>query len=181
MAVSSVVSVSYTAVDITNNANFAAVLDHHVKVDMTTAKQTACLTTLQCKLAVASDTLAQCWGIPLHKAKRTVQHTTQRGVRNIANPTLAQRFRTNDCMLHYCCLHHTIFMDTMFASTLSRHGNKFAQIFSSDFGWSRAFPMKMKGEAHEALSLLFQREGVPPLMVMDSSKEQTLGKFRQKL
>ncbi len=28
---------------------------------------------------------------------------------------------------------------------------------------------------------MFQREGVPPLMVMDGSKEQTLGKFCQKL
>ncbi len=46
MAVSSVVSASYTAVDITENENFAAVLDHHVKVDMTTAMQTAHLTTL---------------------------------------------------------------------------------------------------------------------------------------
>ncbi len=69
----------------------------------------------------------------------------------------------------------------MFTSTLSMHGNKCAQIFSSNFGWSHAYPMKTKGEAHEALSLMFQREGVPPLMVMDGSKEQTLGKFHQKL
>ncbi len=41
--------------------------------------------------------------------------------------------------------------------------------------------MKIKGEAHEALSLMFQREGVPPLMGMDGLKEQTLGKFSQKL
>ncbi len=47
MAVSSVVSASYMAVDITYNENFATVLDHHVKVHMTTAVQTAHLTTLQ--------------------------------------------------------------------------------------------------------------------------------------
>ncbi len=74
-----------------------------------------------------------------------------------------------------------IFMDTMFASTLSRHGNKCAQIFSSDFGWSPAYPMKTKGEAHEALFLMFQHEGVPPLIVMDGLKEQTFGNFHQKL
>ncbi len=39
--------------------------------------------------------------------------------------------------------------------------------------------MKTKGKAHEALSLMFQ--GIPPSMVMDSSKEQTLGKFCRKL
>ncbi len=69
----------------------------------------------------------------------------------------------------------------MFARTMSRRGNKCALVFSSDFGWSGAYPMQTKGEAHEALSLMFQREGVTPLMVIDSSKEQTLGKFHQKL
>ncbi len=48
-----------------------------------------------------------------------------------------------------------------------------------DFGWLRAYPMKLKEEAHKAMSLMFQHEGVPLLMVMDSSKEQTLGKFCQ--
>ena len=41
--------------------------------------------------------------------------------------------------------------------------------------------MKRKGEAHETLSLLFHRDGDPPTMVTDGSKEQTLGDFRRKL
>jgi hypothetical protein len=41
--------------------------------------------------------------------------------------------------------------------------------------------MKRKGEAHETLSLMFHCDGVPPTMVTDGSKEQTLGDFRQKL
>ncbi len=41
--------------------------------------------------------------------------------------------------------------------------------------------MKTKGKAHRALSLMFQHEGVPPSIVMDGSKEQTLGKFCQSL
>ena len=69
----------------------------------------------------------------------------------------------------------------MFASTVSRQGNKMAQIYSTSFGWARAHPMKRKGEAHETLSLLFHRDGVPPAMVTDGSKEQTLGDFRRKL
>ncbi len=40
--------------------------------------------------------------------------------------------------------------------------------------------MKSKGDAHKALSLMFQREGIPPSTVMDGLKEQTLGKFCQK-
>jgi hypothetical protein len=40
--------------------------------------------------------------------------------------------------------------------------------------------MASKSQAHEALSLFHQREGVPNIMVMDSSKKQLLGKFGHK-
>ena len=40
--------------------------------------------------------------------------------------------------------------------------------------------MKKKSDAHEGLSLLAQRDGVPPSIIMDGSKEQTLGTFRKK-
>ena len=41
--------------------------------------------------------------------------------------------------------------------------------------------MTQKGEAHETLSLLFAREGVPPSMVLDNSPEQIQGDFKRKL
>ena len=41
--------------------------------------------------------------------------------------------------------------------------------------------MAKKGDAHEALSLLFQRDGVPPKIIVDGSKEQTLGNFKRKV
>jgi hypothetical protein len=41
--------------------------------------------------------------------------------------------------------------------------------------------MKCNGEAHETLSVLVHRDGVPPTMVTDDSKEQTKGAFRCKL
>ena len=47
-------------------------------------------------------------------------------------------------------------------------------------GWKRIFPMTKKSCAHEALSILFKRDGVPSSIVMDGSKEQTLGEFRRK-
>ena len=40
--------------------------------------------------------------------------------------------------------------------------------------------MKRKSEAVETLSLVFKRNGVPPNVVVDNSKEQSLGKFRAK-
>jgi hypothetical protein len=41
--------------------------------------------------------------------------------------------------------------------------------------------MKKESEAHEALSLLFHRDGVPNLMVVDGAKAQTEGQFIRKL
>ncbi len=41
-------------------------------------------------------------------------------------------------------------------------------------------PMKLNSDAHDLLSLLFQHDGVPPKMIMDGSKEQTLGRFKNK-
>ncbi len=41
--------------------------------------------------------------------------------------------------------------------------------------------MTRKGEAHETLSLLFYRDGVPPTMVFDGFKEQCQRDFKRKL
>ena len=42
--------------------------------------------------------------------------------------------------------------------------------------------MATKGQAHEALSLLFKRDGVPPTIISDGSKEQDVNKeFMNKL
>ena len=40
--------------------------------------------------------------------------------------------------------------------------------------------MKKNSEAHETLSLMFKRDGVPPRMIVDNSKEKSLGEFRRK-
>lgn len=40
--------------------------------------------------------------------------------------------------------------------------------------------MKKKLDAHHGLSLLVQRDSVPPAIIMDGSEEQTLGEFQWK-
>jgi hypothetical protein len=74
-----------------------------------------------------------------------------------------------------------MYTDTMYSTILSRQMNKTAQIFTTDFGFVRAFPMKKEKEAHEALCLLFHRDGVPNVMVVDGAKSQVEGEFRRKL
>ena len=74
--------------------------------------------------------------ISLDRAKRTVVMTTQRGVRTCLNLTLSHHFPTNDWMLHYKQLPHTVFTDTMFATTPLKQGNTMAQVYSTSFGWA---------------------------------------------
>ena len=40
--------------------------------------------------------------------------------------------------------------------------------------------MKLKSDAYKTVSLLFQRNSVPPDMIIDRFKEQTLRRFRDK-
>ncbi len=103
------------------------------------------------------------------------------GICTCLNPTLAPQFLTNDKMLCHMRLPHIIFTDTLITGTTTQSGNKSFQIYATSFGWAKAHPILRKSEAHEILSLLFQRDGVPPTMVFDGSKEQSLGDFRCKL
>jgi hypothetical protein len=73
-----------------------------------------------------------------------------------------------------------MFTNMMFLKVKSKCGNTCAQVFLTAEGWTCVYLMKKKSEAHEALSLLHQQEGVPNVMVMDGSKEQLLGKFHHK-
>ena len=91
------------------------------------------------------------------RAKQTVIMTTQRGVRTCLNPYLSRRFLTNNRMLWYKRVLHTMFSNTLFAGSVSQQGNKMAQVYATSFSfsWTRAHPMKHKGDAHETLSLVF--------------------------
>jgi hypothetical protein len=133
------------------------------------------------KGGIDASTLAKNWGIGIEAAKMTRLVTTQRGIRRMVHPSLTKRYRINDRQLRYCCLPVTMYTDTMYSTILSRQMNKAAQIFTTDFGFVRAFPLKKEKESHEALSLLFHRDGVPNVMVMDGSKAQVDGEFRRKL
>ena len=83
-------------------------------------------------------------------------------------------------MLRYPRLPHPVFTDTLKAGTKLKRGNVYGQAYCTQFGWSRCHPMTHKSDAHETLSLLFKRDGVPPKIVADNSKEQSLGKFAKK-
>jgi hypothetical protein len=180
LVVSALHSMTTDLADILHDRNFRQVLLSHVHIS---SMDTSLIGHIQTRKTapIAHMTLASRWMISPEKAKRTVQRRTQRRVRTCLNPTLARRFPTNDRMLRYKRLPHRVFTDTMFAGTTSKQGNKCAQAYATSFGWSQAHPLTTNGDAHESLSLLFHRDGIPPTMILDGSKEQTLGNFKRKL
>ena len=125
--------------------------------------------------------LAAKWKISLKQAQDTIQATTQRAVRNIANPALCRRFKTNDRMLRYNRVPHTVFTDTLKSSVKSLQKNTYAQVYCTDFLWTRAYPMRKESDAHHTLSAMLKDVGVPNKMVMDNAKAQINGMFRKKL
>jgi hypothetical protein len=127
------------------------------------------------KAGVDAATLAKNWGIGIEASKRTRLVTTQRGIRRMIHPSLTKQYKKNDRQLRYRRLPVGMYTDTMYSTIISRQDNKAAQIFCTDFGFVRAFPMKRESEAHEALYLLFDRDGVPNMMVMDGAKAQVEG------
>jgi hypothetical protein len=127
------------------------------------------------KTGVDAATLAKNWGIGIEAAKRTRLVNTQRRIMVMIHPSLTKRYNKNNRQLRYRILPVTMYTATMFSTILSRQDNKAAQIFCTDFGFVRAFPLKKEKEAHEALSLLFHRDGVPNVMVMDGYKAQVEG------
>jgi len=128
------------------------------------------------------ENLVQRWGVSLEKATRTLEATTHRLVRSTLHPHLSRRYGTNDRGVRYNRISEEIFTDTLKAQGKSWfRKNEYAQVFASRKGFCRCYPMRTKGQAHEALSLFASREGVPPNFVMDGAKEQVQGEFRKKM
>ena len=93
--------------------------------------------------------------------------------------TLSRRYPTNDRMMRYRRMPHPVFTDTLMSTTKSAQGMNFGQAYCTLFGWTRCYPIKMRKDAHETLSLMFKCDDVLPRLIVDDSKEQTLGQFKQ--
>ena len=105
---------------------------------------------------------------------------TQCGLWLVLQPVLSQWYRTNDRQFRYRHLPIDLYTYALESGIASHRGNNYVQVFTHHNTWCKAYPMKTKGQTHKALSLLFAQEGVPNKMIMDGSKEQTMGEFRCK-
>ena len=86
------------------------------------------------KVPLEHMVLAKKWGILLKKSLNMIHCTTQHGVHKKLYPSLSRQFRTNDHQLQYRRLQCNVYSDILLVNTVSKRGNKCAQIFATDFG-----------------------------------------------
>ena len=120
--------------------------------------------------SVSPQDLRERWFIGLKKAKDTIKNTTQQILRSALLP-LARRYRA-DRMYERPRIRGTIYTDTMDRQHKSLDGNKYAQVFATDFHFSAVYPMESKGLAGNALKQFIADFGVSDKIICDGSKEQ---------
>jgi hypothetical protein len=68
----------------------------------------------------------------------------------------------------------------MYSKALSSRVNKCCEIYVTDFGWSRSFPMQKESEGHETLDLFLSRYGVSESLISDGAKAHAVGEYCKK-
>ena len=131
------------------------------------------VTTSGAKSVLTPEILSKRFGCGLKTAQRTIEVTTQRGIRKIIHPG-ERRMRTNMAQLRYDRKRLTIYSDTAFPGLQSIRKNNCAQIFTNGYGWDHFFPMRSKSEAGDFLGA-FVRETrvIPELLVTDGAGEES--------
>ena len=84
-------------------------------------------------------------------------------------PSLHRYVRINDHNLYHSLI-HPVFLDTMFATAMSRSGNKCTKVCATDFSWDRVHLVAPRNKVHETLSLLFARDSVLLACIHDNPR-----------
>ena len=124
------------------------------------------------------DVLAHNWGISLDTARRTLDATTQLGIRQ-RTADLVRRFKTNDRALRYNRLNVEMYTDTAKAGIKSYDQMLYVQVYATTSGWVKAYPMASKKDTPHTLQDLLKEVGVPSKLIMDNALEQTKGEYKR--
>lgn len=55
--------------------------------------------------------------------------------------------------------------------------NKYSEVYATDFGWSRNFPMRKESDVHETLKLFLSRFGIQESLISDGARALIAGKI----
>lgn len=115
---------------------------------------------------ITPENVAKRWGIGIDVAKRTLQVTTQVGVRSIVHPA-QRRFSTSMPHLRYPKLPGTYHADTLEGSVKSIREFRYAHIIGNGHGFSKFYPMVTKNETVQALDDFIASHGIMERLITD--------------
>ena len=116
---------------------------------------------------VTKEVLARRWGIGLDSAQRTLDVTTQRGVRSFLNP-MTRRVQTQATHLNFPMIRGgKMYSDTMFAKVKSIRKYTCAQVWTDGQGYTLLYPMISKSEAAGTVSrMVHAMKGIPEVIII---------------
>jgi hypothetical protein len=132
------------------------------------------------KGSITAEILAKRWFIGLNAAQRTIENSTQRGVRDVSVSSGMKRLKHTAHQLMFRRIRATVYTDTMFAKQKSLRQNTCAQVYVTTFHWTKIYPMKLKSDVHMTLDRLHKEVGVFATIVPDNAPELVSGDFRRK-
>ena len=117
---------------------------------------------------ITAETLSKIWRIDHATAARTLKVTTQLNTQG-GSENLSRHFGTNDRFLRYRRIKSEFYTDTFFVTAKARsiRGNTCMQIFVSDKGFVKVYPMTTVSEYPKALKMFAKDVGAPDVLVAD--------------
>jgi hypothetical protein len=98
--------------------------------------------------------------------------TAQRAVHNVRGD-LGRRFKTQQHQLNHKQLATKFYRDILFPRITSLLGNTFAQLFCTEDGYTKVYPMKLKSDSGSKLNELCSSVGIPARLFTDTAGEET--------
>jgi len=109
----------------------SSVLKHQESAAVDVVSCIALATTTRRKGFVSPEQLSKQWHIGLESARRTVEKTTQRAVRDFIHTTGGRRLKPYAFSLRYPRKDVPMFTDTVFGKVKSLSGNTCAQVYGT--------------------------------------------------
>jgi hypothetical protein len=125
---------------------------------------------------ISKEDLAKRWHIGLEAAARTLLATSQLGMRFVDGP-LERRLKTSQAHMRFPTLDLRIYSDTLFSQKKSIRGFPCAQVFMDGKCFCWVYPLRSKGDAHQALMQFIQDVGIPKELLTDCALEEMRGEW----
>ena len=120
---------------------------------------------------LAAEKLAERWGIGITTALKTLEVTTQKGLRKVTHP-VQKRFKRQPYHRKRLAPGKWFSDTTFFTKKSIINGDTCAQLTTNGKGFSCFLPIKSKQSASDGLVYFINKIGIPEMLITDGSKEQ---------